>query len=140
MEKGKRSSLVEYSTKHGVSISTLRRRIKEHSIDFIEDGGKYFILESGSQTIYRKDRLNTQKGALQKAKLDKKKLELFDYSNENSADTGFSSANKTLEELKKAYTQILHEREEQIIQLREEITDLKTLVKILESENERLKK
>jgi len=35
-------------------------------------------------------------------------------------------------ELKKAYSQILHEKEEQIMLLREEIMDLKTLVKVLE--------
>ena len=52
---------------------------------------------------------------------------------------GFSaSANRLLGELKKAYAQILQEREEQIINLKEEVVDLKTLVRVLESENDRL--
>lgn len=50
-----------------------------------------------------------------------------------------TAANKLLNELKKAYTQILHEKEEQMMILKEEVSDLKTLVKALERENERLK-
>ena len=50
-----------------------------------------------------------------------------------------TAANKLLAELKKAYTQILQEKEEQITTLKEEVSDLKTLVKVLESENSRLK-
>ena len=51
-----------------------------------------------------------------------------------------TAANKLLNELKKAYTQILQEKEEQMMILKEEVSDLKTLVKVLESENDRLKK
>ena len=50
-----------------------------------------------------------------------------------------TAANKLLNELKKAYTLILQEKEEQILQLRDEVSDLKTLVRVLESENDRLK-
>lgn len=49
-----------------------------------------------------------------------------------------TAANRLLTELKKAYTQILQEKEEQILHLKEEVTDLKTLVRVLEAENERL--
>jgi len=47
-------------------------------------------------------------------------------------------ANRLLTELKKAYSQILHEKEEQILHLKEELLDLKTLARVLESENDRL--
>ena len=50
-----------------------------------------------------------------------------------------TAANKLLNELKKAYTQILYEKEEQMMILKEEVSDLKTLVKALERENEKLK-
>jgi hypothetical protein len=50
-----------------------------------------------------------------------------------------TAANKLLNELKKAYTQILQEKEEQMMILKEEVSDLKTLVKVLERENEKLK-
>lgn len=56
-----------------------------------------------------------------------------------SDDTILSAANKLLAELKKAYSQILQEKEEQILNLKEEVSDLKTLVKVLESDNQRYK-
>ncbi len=49
-----------------------------------------------------------------------------------------SAANKLLADLKKAYSQILQDKEEQILAHRQEIADLKTLVQVLESENARL--
>jgi hypothetical protein len=57
----------------------------------------------------------------------------------NTDDTILSAANKLLAELKKAYSQILQEKEEQILNLKEEVSDLKTLVKVLESDNNRYK-
>lgn len=44
-----------------------------------------------------------------------------------------------LGEIKKAYASVLGEKEEQILQLKEEVADLKTLVCVLEGEVERLK-
>lgn len=44
-----------------------------------------------------------------------------------------------LAEIKKAYSIILQEKEEQVIQLKDEVADLRTLVRVLEEENERLK-
>jgi regulator of replication initiation timing len=41
-------------------------------------------------------------------------------------------------ELKKAYSATLQEKEEQIIILKEQVADLKTLINFLESENKRL--
>lgn len=57
----------------------------------------------------------------------------------NKDEPILTAANKLLNELKTAYTQILHEKDEQIVQLKDEVSDLKTLVRVLESENERLK-
>lgn len=51
-----------------------------------------------------------------------------------------SAANSLLSDLKKAYTQVLHEKEEQILDLKGEISDLKTLVRVLESDNDRMKR
>ena len=39
-------SLTEYSNKHKVSISTLRRKIKASEIQFRLDEGRYMILDS----------------------------------------------------------------------------------------------
>lgn len=131
-------SLIEYSNQYGVSISTLRRRIKDKSIDFVEEGGKYFIWDKNND-VSRRQRLATQKEALQKI-VETKEEPVIPVPIVSSQEMGFSAAAKMLEELKKAYTQILHEREDQITQLREEVSDLKTLVRVLESENERLRK
>jgi hypothetical protein len=60
--------------------------------------------------------------------------------NQKADEPILTAANRLLTELKKAYTQILHEKEEQVLHLKEEVSDLKTLVRVLESENERLKK
>jgi hypothetical protein len=49
-------------------------------------------------------------------------------------------ANRLLNELKKAYTQVVDEKDKQLIHLKEEIADLKTLVRVLEDENERIKR
>jgi hypothetical protein len=49
------------------------------------------------------------------------------------------AANKLLNELKMAYSKILQEKEEHVLQLRGEVADLKTLVRVLESDNQRLK-
>lgn len=57
----------------------------------------------------------------------------------NKDEPILTAANKLLNELKKAYTQILQEKEEQIFQLKDEVSDLKTLVRVLESENDRLR-
>jgi hypothetical protein len=43
-----------------------------------------------------------------------------------------TSANRLVEEIKAAYAKILQEKEEQISQLKEEIVDLRMLVRILE--------
>ncbi len=50
----------------------------------------------------------------------------------------FLSTKVLLDEIKKAYMTILQEKEEQLVQLKTEVTDLKTLVRALESENYRL--
>ena len=51
-----------------------------------------------------------------------------------------TSATRLLSELKRAYMNILQEKEESIIQLKEEVSDLKTLVRVLEDDNERMRK
>ncbi len=56
----------------------------------------------------------------------------------NKDEPILTAANRLLNELKKAYSQILQEKEEQIMQLKDEQADLKTLIRVLEGENQRL--
>ncbi len=117
MEASQWLSLAKYSSKYSVSISTLRRRIKNDSVDFKLYEGKYFLLDSAPQA-------NEEKNVHFEA----------------DEEPVIASATKLLAELKKAYTSILQDKEGQLIQLKEEVSDLKMLVRVLENDNERLKK
>ncbi len=148
--------LTDYATKYKISVSTLRRRIKGDDIRFRFEDGKYFIMDEPMgthQRVHRPSRESdlTLVGAHQgmmkgkdtmsaSSNDDFKAQDLQDRNIKASKDEPIlTAANKLLNELKKAYTQILQEKEEQIFQLKDEVSDLKTLVRVLESENDRLK-
>lgn len=148
--------LTDYSNKYGVSISTLRRRIKEESIQYRVDNGKYYLLDEALRqkqrgrkpTEEKKIEVLQQGGAIGSAVyfVEDEMTPVTGSENSDVVATApnpkepiFSAANRLVEELKKAYSQILLEKEEQILQLKEEIADLRTLAQVLESENERLR-
>lgn len=161
--------LTDYSSKYKVSLSTLRRRIKAEDIQFMFEDGRYLVLDEpmGShQRLHRPSHKveDTLVSAPYNAPVVKEMAPSFGSGagpgerrasedsgapaalNETTLSTKageepiLTAANRLLTELKKAYTQILQEKEEQILHLKEEVADLKTLVRVLESENERLKK
>lgn len=150
--------LTDYSNKYEVSISTLRRRIKEDSIEYKLDSGKYFLIDEPPTRKPRGRRPNDDRrhdffgegseiGSAVYFDNDEvapiKSLEESVAAVAAGAESNepiFSAANRLLEELKKAYSLILQEKEEQILQLKEEIADLRTLASVLESENDRLRK
>lgn len=138
--------LTEYSSKYQVSISTLRRRIKAEDIKYQFADGRYLILDQPQE--HRPS--PAMSPSLKKPPVEQSPVGA---SNENSdplpplqsvhttqEEPILAAANRLLAELKKAYTQILHEKEEQIMHLKEEQADLKTLIRVLEAENERLAK
>jgi hypothetical protein len=149
--------LTDYSTKYRISVSTLRRRIKADDIKFRFEDGKYFIMDEPMgthQRVHRPSQVSdlTLVGAhhgmmkgndtMPEFSNEDSKPELGpqDKKNQHSKDEPIlTAANKLLNELKKAYTLILQEKEEQIFQLKDEVSDLKTLVRVLESENERIR-
>ncbi len=134
--------LTEYSSKYKVSISTLRRRIKTDEIKYQFDDGKYLILDepvSTYQGVAKNHRpsqdsseTTSSRPSQQHDSLVGAQLEKLSLSAGKSDEPVLTAANRLLTELKKAYTQILQEKEEQIFHLKEEIVDLKTLVRILE--------
>lgn len=142
--------LAEYSMKHKVSISTLRRRIKAEDIQYRLDDGKYFIFDvdpTATTTTTVENRIGIQSFAESKAhnsaeahrpSLKSDSSAVMDASQKSEGESVITAANRLLTDLKKAYTQVLQEKEEQIVSLKEEITDLRTLVRVLESENQRL--
>ena len=160
-----RLSLSEFSNKYDVSVSTLRRRIRTGLVDCILENGKYLLLDASLTD--QKKRLNQTQATSDPMSLAPPQLkqghrsvtsipsvemgELSDQtfievqepiSPEPIPEEGsvFSTAQEILGELKKAYVQILQEKEEQIVILKEEIVDLHTLVRVLEEDNVRLKK
>lgn len=129
-------SLTEYSNKHKVSISTLRRKIKSTEIEFRLDEGRYMILDSDDQNaIEAAPSPMTSSSEQHRPSLKSDAL----HETKESGESVITAANRLLADLKKAYTQVLQDKEEQISDLREEISDLKTLIKVLESENDRLR-
>ena len=140
--------LAEYSMKHQVSISTLRRRIKSDEVKFRFDDGKYLILdEDFSNVAIAEEHRPSLKSEVQmtsaQATRDREvvveRQTNISFQTQETSESVISAANRLLLDLKKAYTQVLQEKEEQILALREETMDLKTLIKVLESENSRLR-
>jgi len=124
---------MEYSAKFRVSLSTLRRRIKAGEIEYKFADGKYLlrdgpltVVSSEIETIAPPSSASSQSLKLQPAPAP-----------EN--DQFWLATQGLLNEIKKAYSLILQEKEEQILQLKEEVADLKTLVRVLEDENTRVK-
>lgn len=158
--------LAEYSIKHQVSISTLRRRIKAEDIQFRFDDGKYLILddEQATQVSADEHRPSLRSDAHSKSALNlmnnhasspTKSISSADQvhhqvmsqvaaqaqgpTQNEAGESVITAANRLLTDLKKAYTQVLHEKENQIQELKQELADIKTLVKVLEFENEKLR-
>lgn len=173
--------LAEYSLKHKVSISTLRRKIKAADIEYRLEDGKYFILDSAED---HRPSLNRDTASAEVSpKIETQNYQRNVIMSQNSpqnisqnsilsqmqtpqnfqqtmtthtgpqaasvagsplasnggGESVITAANRLLADLKKAYTQVLQDKELQIQSLREEISDLKTLIKVLESENDRLR-
>lgn len=143
--------LTDYATKYKISVSTLRRRIKAEDIKFRFEDGKYFIMDEPvgtHQRIHRPSQdsdptlVGTHHGNMSEQVAASNVIQdrMTDKMSKSQKDEPIlTAANKLLNELKKAYTLILQEKEEQILYLKDDVTDLKTLVRVLESENERLK-
>jgi hypothetical protein len=137
--------ITEYSSKYRVSISTLRRRIKAEDVQFKFEEGKYLLFDQPLSAHQRVNRPSLKKSeeSLMSASTGAvvhEQAPLLGQREHLSEDSVLSAANRLLTELKKAYSVILQEKEEQILHLREEVADLKTLVRVLEAENERLAK
>ena len=127
-----------------MSISTLRRRIKAEDIQYRLDDGKYFIFDidptATTTTTNVEDRMFSTEAHRPSLKSENSVSEFAKQENaaQVQGESVITAANRLLTDLKKAYTQVLQEKEEQIVSLKEEISDLRTLVRVLETENLRL--
>lgn len=128
---------MDYSAKYRVSLSTLRRRIKTGDIEHKFTDGKYLLKDgplqvttSGTETIAPPSPVKSQVQS---------QTSVTSNVTATGQDQFWQTTQNLLGEIKKAYSLVLQEKEEQILQLKEEVADLKTLVRVLEDENNRLK-
>lgn len=130
-------SLNEYALKYDVSVSTLRRRIKKDAIEYVFDDGKYWIKDID---LEQQDVAMSSNKVIAPPQKDEEAPKLKAESKSSNEPSAFVAASKILEELKASYSQNLQTKDEHINSLKEEIADLKTLIKVLEQENDRLKR
>ena len=134
--------LTDFAAKYRVSVSTLRRRIKSNQIEHRFSDGKYVVRDVRVQ----QDQSQVKAGhpeiskPLTDSSLRPEPLQQTEQAFLAAGDTHISVAHRLFGELKHAYSSILHEKEEQIVLLKEEIADLKTLVRVLEDDNDRVKR
>ena len=141
-------TLIEYSAKHRVSLSTLRRRIKADEIEYKLIEGKYLLKDAdslahptttktatalkpaGPETIAPPQPMSSQRQPV---------TPYADTAKGPEANEIWTTTQSLLGEIKKAYSLILQEKQQHIFQLKEEAADLRTLVRVLEDENQRLR-
>jgi hypothetical protein len=123
-------------------MSTLRRRIKAGEIEYKFADGKYLLkdgplnISSGTETIAPPTSMSQIQGN-EKASIVTTPVASAIQSPEASqkiSDSHWETTQALLAEIKKAYSMVLQEKEEMILQLKEEVSDLKTLVRVLEDE------
>lgn len=131
-------SLNEYALKYDVSVSTLRRRIKKDAIEYVFDDGKYWIKDLD---LEQQDVATSSAPVSAPPQMDDTpKVKMASQNQKLSEPSAFVAASKILEELKASYSANLQLKDEQINLLKEDIADLRTLIKVLEQENDRLKR
>ena len=112
--------LTDYSSKYRVSVSTLRRRIRAGMVRHRLENGRYLVPD-----VHPGECMNELGSA--------RPL----WENENIGERrahARANADDSIAALKASFLSILTERDQQIVHLKAEISDLKTLVSALESE------
>jgi hypothetical protein len=119
-------ALNDYANKYQVSISTLRRRIKSNKIRYKLEDGKYLLSDSADNSAIR------SQGAEAYSEVPMSTDVMA------NTESGYSMSRLLLDELKRAYLDSLQAKEDQILYLKQQVSDLKTLVMFLEKENNRI--
>ena len=143
-------SLIEYSATYRVSLSTLRRRIKAGEVEFKLIEGKYLIKndrlqvqvsQSGSETIAPPPQVSSQNQIVTSPR--SAPAETAQVPSAAPApiepEQYWKATQALLAELKKAFAHTLASKDEQIRHLKDEVSNLKMLVEVLEDETRRLK-
>ncbi len=121
--------ITEYSMKTGVSVSTIRRKIKTRALKSRVENGKYLILNENTDYEIRPDKDITINGLC-----DNRKKPNF-----SNIEEIICFAEKSINTISELNRNIINEKdriikiqEDHIVKLREQLDDLKMLVSVLE--------
>ena len=117
--------ITEYSVKSGMSISTIRRKIKARALRYKLDNGKYLVFDDGTRAETSDN--NVHESSQIVASSDDLILLMEELS------TKVSQLNKDLIEEK---DRTIKAQEDLIIYLRKQIDELKMLVSVLEKKDQ----
>jgi hypothetical protein len=148
--------LTDYAVKYRISVSTLRRRIRSSQVPYRFELGKYFLPDEPPHSLSHDVEIRATaeigaaggSGGTAVPEATHQEMEkatqvahgqLTDLAIERGpGEPLIESATRVVTDLKRTYSAILQDKETQIAHLRDEVADLKTLVQLLERENERL--
>ena len=127
--------LIEYSVRSGLSLSTIRRKIKSHALTFRMENGRYLILFEGMNTMSRS--ISESEGETESFAEPKKGESMEMHSGNHSFVDG------TVKMVSEAFECALREKDERIHlleksnrSLEERLNELRLLVKVLEEKYE----
>lgn len=134
--------LTEYAVRSGISTSTIRRKIKSHSIRFRVDKGKYLIffdphlIENHEESFPNEAAMGDQTPKMRRAPVEAS-INLGDSS--ASQGVALPLMEKVVNMVSEAFEHSLHEKDQRISllehqnhELQERLDELKTLVQVLE--------
>jgi len=121
--------ITEYSFKNKISISTIRRKIKSNTLKFKVESGKYFIMDEGADYEISENRFYIRN-------MDGKGDDKMGFPNIDElitfAERSISTVSRLNQELAAEKEKVIKIQEGTILQLKEQINELKMLVNVLE--------
>jgi hypothetical protein len=119
---------MDYSKKYNISPSTLRRKIKGNTIKHKQESGKYYIYDTNEDNVQNLDTNDVYQNEVNiDMAQDHANQELIAFAEKSIATINSLNQNLLAEKDKR-----LNLQEQLIRELKEEISELKMLVKILE--------
>ncbi len=147
--------LIEYSVRSGLSLSTIRRKIKSHTLTYRMENGRYLILFEGMNSGARSmsgpilPMLNVVKSLPKEAPLEAEEFDAAVVENTKKGkpmetqSVGSSFVDGTVKMVSEAFECALREKDERIHlleksnrSLEERLNELRLLVKVLEEKYE----
>ena len=121
--------ITEYSFKNRISVSTIRRKIKSNTLKFKVENGKYFIMDEDADYEISENRFYIRS-------TDGKGDNKIGFSNidelVNFAERSINTVSRLNQELATEKDKVIKIQEGTILQLKEQINELKMLVSVLE--------